>query len=1065
MKKNRKYLAILLILALILNCTVAFGDDISESEETQVMEDSNDSKQTTDIFDEGDGTITNPYQVRTPKQLYAIRENLKAYYVQTADIDMTEFETWEPIGIDDSSEHIFNGSYDGNEYMISNLKIADNDLQYIGLFGACGENGNIKNVNLNNIQIEIDKTNIDNDNTIFVGGIAGYSSSVIDSCKVSGTIYVTNAKNLGVGGIGGRATEVTQSENLANIVVNSDDTDGTVCGGIVGSGESVTYCTNNGNVTASCNNFLSCGGITGEDADVDYCKNYGTISGHTYTLTGWRSFARCCNVGGIVGATSDKIRYGENYGEVKAFAEKGTTICAGGIAGFCGFVGNATSGEIRNCYNFKGNVKAEEEKMEGSVSKGIVEGDAGRIVGARSAWRDISNNYALYSILVNNQIVNLDECGSDTIHGISIDEEGNVYSGIRMTPADGSTIRDEIVDGEITLKFETTGQLEITNQYDSEIRSNNCLMVTSHRGEYKGDLIYYIYGNGTVLVSPDKNQTCSYIEAGIDVTRTEHSFEVTLPDLSRDEVVVEADNFFIIDGSTYNIGIEDQDPQWNFIIQPDSYDQLNVDNKVQENISCDIIKRIYSPAQVNDIYEKNCGSTGVCFGIALANAAMSIDDFFSLKDYEGGAENMWSLKTTSINTKENMTLWEYIQLCQVAQHLKEVTKMEKQNRSYGNNPKPEIIEKIVESVRDFAENDKSNPVLIKVSLAQENVYKFHSLLALGYKDEENETIVYVSDPNAPGITKQLYFYKENGEYNGRWYYSDAFQFCEYKNTYITYQEPLKIFEDAYETRIQNDHIMKTLNDIILLNHNYEMVQIPIPAGEGELQNNVSEEDKEKVLYWLENDERLEIEVASGEEVEISGDLVELSFTNAESGTVEMEMEGDNYQLHSDMGKDSIVEYVFYNQNDDSAKKVRMEIGTKTSDCTIKNNDTDIIFSNVDSIIITIETGKYDSEGNFIEESEITNEIDNLDPKLEYHITENESGVMVEEVKQNIIHGDIDFDGNITENDLFMCIHHISGAQELTDLKFKAADVNEDSAVNILDAIRILHYINGTSNEM
>lgn len=89
-------------------------------------------------FAGGDGTKENPYQVSTPEQLNAVRNDLDAHYIQMNDIDMSGWGNWESIGNAISiwggaiggsdykapvyTDNYFTGEYDGNNYNISNFR-------------------------------------------------------------------------------------------------------------------------------------------------------------------------------------------------------------------------------------------------------------------------------------------------------------------------------------------------------------------------------------------------------------------------------------------------------------------------------------------------------------------------------------------------------------------------------------------------------------------------------------------------------------------------------------------------------------------------------------------------------------------------------------------------------------------------------------------------------------------------------------------------------------------------------------------------------------------------------
>lgn len=103
---------------------------------------------------EGEGTKLNPYQITNADQLKEITKDMSAYYVLANDIDLSNISSWEPIG---TEENEFTGELDGQGYTIDHMTIEDDGLQYVGLFGYCDDYATIKNIQLKNVQIEIDK--------------------------------------------------------------------------------------------------------------------------------------------------------------------------------------------------------------------------------------------------------------------------------------------------------------------------------------------------------------------------------------------------------------------------------------------------------------------------------------------------------------------------------------------------------------------------------------------------------------------------------------------------------------------------------------------------------------------------------------------------------------------------------------------------------------------------------------------------------------------------------------------------------------------------------------------
>jgi len=105
----------------------------------------------------------------------------------TADLDLSSEANWKPIGnLVAYPGQSFNGIFDGDNHVISNLTVNDNTPNHAvaGLFGSV-VNGTIKNLTVKNVNIQ---------STHFAGGIVAYTSNAptIENCKViGGTIKST----------------------------------------------------------------------------------------------------------------------------------------------------------------------------------------------------------------------------------------------------------------------------------------------------------------------------------------------------------------------------------------------------------------------------------------------------------------------------------------------------------------------------------------------------------------------------------------------------------------------------------------------------------------------------------------------------------------------------------------------------------------------------------------------------------------------------------------------------------------------------------------------------------
>lgn len=108
---------------------------------------------------EGHGTYTSPYLIEDMDDLVCFRDLVNSgeafygkYFRQEADIDLSEIDNWEPIGIY-NSENYFYGTYDGNGHTISNLTIERSE-DNAGLFGQLG--GTVCNLGIESGSIESD---------------------------------------------------------------------------------------------------------------------------------------------------------------------------------------------------------------------------------------------------------------------------------------------------------------------------------------------------------------------------------------------------------------------------------------------------------------------------------------------------------------------------------------------------------------------------------------------------------------------------------------------------------------------------------------------------------------------------------------------------------------------------------------------------------------------------------------------------------------------------------------------------------------------------------------------
>ena len=187
-------------------------------------------------------------------------------YIVVADIDLSKFGNFEPIGKSDSE---FKGTFDGGGYVISNLTISRVSEDNVGLFGRA-EGATFKNIGLVDV-------NVTGGNR--TGGLVGRQ----ESSKVLNSYSTGTVKGTGdfVGGLVGNQTSSSISDSYATGKVNGT---GRYVGGLVGDQDSSSEVLNSyatGTVTGGSN----VGGLVGSQWGSTVLNSYaeGTVTGGDYT--------------------------------------------------------------------------------------------------------------------------------------------------------------------------------------------------------------------------------------------------------------------------------------------------------------------------------------------------------------------------------------------------------------------------------------------------------------------------------------------------------------------------------------------------------------------------------------------------------------------------------------------------------------------------------------------------------------------------------------------------------------------------------------------------------------
>ena len=238
------------------------------------------------VFSSGTGTKRDPYIIRTAAQLSNFAKSVDdgniyegEYIALGADIDISSIENWNPIGAEgitkDNASKLFNGTFDGQNYIVSGMKISGgfDEETNVGLFSALNSGAVVKNINIKNSSV-----NITGKEHIRAGLLTGdtvgdkVSGTVIDGCSVQGTVNASSdqPKLVFGGGIAGRLFNAAKAVNcISDVDVNTLSTGGSnsaYAGGIAGTTGNNTLianCAAFGDISAASPKSTNFGGMAG----------------------------------------------------------------------------------------------------------------------------------------------------------------------------------------------------------------------------------------------------------------------------------------------------------------------------------------------------------------------------------------------------------------------------------------------------------------------------------------------------------------------------------------------------------------------------------------------------------------------------------------------------------------------------------------------------------------------------------------------------------------------------------------------------------------------------------
>ncbi len=285
------------------------------------------------IFSGGSGTEDDPFLIATINDLNDIGSNPRL-------IDK-HFKLIQDINLENKQFHIisemyypFDGVFDGNRHKIFNFVLTSHGTNGIGFFGHVGNNGLIKNIGIENVDINAGTGE-------YVGGLAGLNRGTIINSYTTGNIL--GRGNLGglVGSNSGNIQDCFSHSNVAGALSKSNPK-----GGIAGRIEPrglISKCYSTGQISG-----YQSGGLVGVKDRINPIASFWDIetSGktssaggfgkttadmqmeNTFTNAGWDF------VGETANGTEDiwTICEGTNYPRFVWQIREGDLVCPDGIA-------------------------------------------------------------------------------------------------------------------------------------------------------------------------------------------------------------------------------------------------------------------------------------------------------------------------------------------------------------------------------------------------------------------------------------------------------------------------------------------------------------------------------------------------------------------------------------------------------------------------------------------------------------------------------------------------------------------------------------------------------------
>ena len=276
------------------------------------------------------GGADTPFQIAGAAQLAELAQYVNAgdaafvsaHYVLTDDVNLSAYGNWTPIG---TINQPFAGVFDGQNHVVTGLKIDRENEEYQGLFGYVSGTDDKHRAQVKNVVVRDAQIRAQTEVGAVVGRYGQFTQGFVEPLEncamIGGTIQGTSgsgSQSSCVGGIVGRACGEIQRCYATGDIIGADNA--REYGGIVGETyKAVNACYWTGRLSALGSYADDFGGIAGTARGaVTNCYTTGDITG---------SLDNAATLGSIVGCALDRVANCYATGSVKGWR------AIGGIAG------------------------------------------------------------------------------------------------------------------------------------------------------------------------------------------------------------------------------------------------------------------------------------------------------------------------------------------------------------------------------------------------------------------------------------------------------------------------------------------------------------------------------------------------------------------------------------------------------------------------------------------------------------------------------------------------------------------------------------------------------------